>query len=206
MARPRSDIRPRLLDSARARFLVDGVDGASLRRIARDAGTNVGMVYYYFKTKDELFYAVVEEVYSALLSQIGALLEANTTLRDRLLAVALRVGEMTQDELDIVRIVVRESLVASERREHLLERFAEGHVGLILGALQQGVSSGELDPRHPAPMLLPVVAGALAIPQFLRRLVGASSPLFLLALPSSEALAKASIDIILHGVGRTEPS
>jgi AcrR family transcriptional regulator len=44
MARPRSDIRPRLLASARARFLREGVDGASLRSIAKDAATNIGMV------------------------------------------------------------------------------------------------------------------------------------------------------------------
>jgi AcrR family transcriptional regulator len=38
--------------------LGDGVDGASLREIAREAGTNIGMVVYYFATKDDLFLAV----------------------------------------------------------------------------------------------------------------------------------------------------
>ena len=46
MARPRGDIAPRILHAARKRFLVEGVDGASLRAIARDARTNKGMIYY----------------------------------------------------------------------------------------------------------------------------------------------------------------
>ena len=54
MARPRGDIAPRILHAARRRFLTEGIDGASLRGIAADAGTNIGMVYYYFPTKDEM--------------------------------------------------------------------------------------------------------------------------------------------------------
>jgi AcrR family transcriptional regulator len=45
MARPASDIAPRIVHAARERFLFEGVDGASLRNIAKDAGTNIGMVY-----------------------------------------------------------------------------------------------------------------------------------------------------------------
>ena len=37
MARPRSDIQPRIVEAARYRFLRAGVDGASLREIAKDA-------------------------------------------------------------------------------------------------------------------------------------------------------------------------
>lgn len=55
MARPRGDIEPRVLEAARKRFLEQGVDGASLRKIAEDAGTNIGMIYYYFPTKEALF-------------------------------------------------------------------------------------------------------------------------------------------------------
>jgi AcrR family transcriptional regulator len=64
MPRPKSDIDARIVAAARARFLVEGVDGASLRSIAQDAGTNVGMIYYYFPTKDDLFLGVVEDVYA----------------------------------------------------------------------------------------------------------------------------------------------
>ena len=67
MPRPPSDIAARIVEAARDRFLLQGVDGASLRSIAADAGTNIGMVYYYFKTKDDLFLAVIEEAYAQLL-------------------------------------------------------------------------------------------------------------------------------------------
>src|SRR5262249_27779376 len=67
MPRPRTDIRVRILHAARARFAAKGVDGSSLRSIAADARTSIGMIYYYFPSKDALFLAVVEEVYGNLL-------------------------------------------------------------------------------------------------------------------------------------------
>ena len=57
MARPRSDIEPRIVHAARRRFLKEGVDGASLRTIAKDAGTSIGMVYAAnFSIGVQLFY------------------------------------------------------------------------------------------------------------------------------------------------------
>ena len=41
MARPRSDIEPRIVHAARERFLHEGVDGASLRTIASNARRSV---------------------------------------------------------------------------------------------------------------------------------------------------------------------
>jgi len=77
MARPRSDIAPRVVIAARERFLKDGVDGASLRAIAHDARTSIGMIYYYFPTKDDLFLAVVEQVYEKVLADMASALEAS---------------------------------------------------------------------------------------------------------------------------------
>ena len=83
MARPRSDIDTRVLRAAAQRFLRDGVDGASLREIARDAGTSVGMVTYYFPTKDDLFTAVVEGVYVGVLRDISAALAPDAPLEEK---------------------------------------------------------------------------------------------------------------------------
>src|SRR3954467_5674250 len=84
MARPKSDIEPRILAAARARFLSDGVDGASLRQIAADAGTSIGMVYYYFPNKDDLFLAVVEEVYEGVLALFEKALSHPSSVSERL--------------------------------------------------------------------------------------------------------------------------
>jgi AcrR family transcriptional regulator len=192
MARPRTDIQPRLVRAARARFLAEGVDGASLRTIAADAGTNIGMVFYYFPTKDDLFLAVVEEVYSGLLDDLAKALSGEAPLRTRLERVFVRLGMASDDELAVVRLVVREVLLSSERFARVFARMQRGHLALFVMTLAEGVQSGVLDGEVP-----PFALGAM--PQLIRRAAGDRPPFA--ALPGPEKLAEASMELLLRAIG-----
>ena len=52
--------RRQILDGARRVFLANGFDAASMNEIARGAGVSKGTLYVYFKSKEELFEAIVE--------------------------------------------------------------------------------------------------------------------------------------------------
>ncbi len=195
MARPRSDIAPRLLRAARARFLHDGVDGASLRQIAREAGTSLGMIHYYFPAKDDLFLAVVEEIYGPLSRDIEATMAAPGSLEERVRTLYARIAHASPEEFDILRLVMREVLVSSERRRLVMARFLRGHVPPVLGAVV--AARGEVDPS------LPVGAKALAtialgiFPQLLRHVVGEGTPI---PLPPAEEMATAMATILFRGI------
>lgn len=64
---PRADTRESLLDAAERRFAADGVEGASLRAITREAGANLAAVHYYFGSKEGL----VEAVFDRRLAPLG---------------------------------------------------------------------------------------------------------------------------------------
>jgi AcrR family transcriptional regulator len=53
--------RRQIIDGACRIFLAQGFDAASMGSIAREAGVSKGTLYVYFKSKDELFEAIVEE-------------------------------------------------------------------------------------------------------------------------------------------------
>ncbi len=200
MPRPRSDIDTRILHAARARFLEEGVDGASLRKIAKDAGTSIGMVYYYFPTKDDLFFAVVEEVYERLLADIVRILRAEEPFERRLLHLAERAGDASELELMVVRLVLRESLTSNKRFERIVERFQRGHLPLVLGFLGEGVESGALAPdRHPG-LLMMSTAALVIVPQMLRRALD-GQPQFDGA-PAGHELAALLVDVLLGGIGK----
>jgi len=201
MGRPRTDIQPRILVAARARFLADGVDGASLRRIAKEAKTSIGMIFYYYPTKDELFLAVIEEVYGKLLTDFEAILtpRAAEPLKERLRRVFVRIGHATPDEIDVVRLVVREGILDSPRFRLVLGRFSRGHVGMLLGALAEGAARGEVDAAMPLPLLAVSTLAMGGVPQIVRRVVTSDFPLG--ALPGPEELAQATVDALFSGVG-----
>ena len=200
MPRPRSDIEPRIVDAARRRFLADGVDGASLRRIARDAGTSIGMIYYYFPTKDDLFFGVVEETYGKLLADLEQALDRELPVRDRIRRMSERISRISNAELEVVRVVVREALTSSSRLDRLIERFRYGHLALVLSTVGDGIAHGELDEkRHPALLMMATFA-ITGIPHLVRRVVGDRHPFA--EVPQGEALAEQLVEILFSGIGK----
>lgn len=197
MARPRGNIDQRIVRAARVLFLRDGVDGASLRDIARRARTSIGMIYYYFPTKDDLFLAVVEEVYAKLLADLGVALASAPAAEDQIRALYARIAVASDDELDVLTLIVREALVSSDRRTRILERVSRGHMPLLLGAIAQGVERGEVAP-HPLPALLMTTVAVGLGPQIVRRLMGDREPFA--SLPKGEELAGSLADVLFAGL------
>ncbi len=52
--------RENILSTAERHFLRDGLDGASLRNIVKDAGLTTGAFYKYFPTKESMFDALID--------------------------------------------------------------------------------------------------------------------------------------------------
>jgi AcrR family transcriptional regulator len=53
--------RRQIIEGARAVFLAQGFDAASMNDIARAAGVSKGTLYVYFKHKEQLFEAIIEQ-------------------------------------------------------------------------------------------------------------------------------------------------
>jgi AcrR family transcriptional regulator len=197
MARPRSDIAPRILHAARARFLVDGVDGASLRGIAEDARTSIGMVYYYFPTKDDLFLAVVEEVYVALLTDLEAALRPNLPVPVRIRGLFQRLGSLSADELTVLRIVVREVLALPARLDRLIARFQRGHLPLVLALVKDAFATGIFDAQLPPPVVAAAMMVLAGPAQVLLKQIGARG---LLPVPPPAEISGHLVRVLLQGV------
>ncbi len=92
--------RQTILDAARELFLSDISGLPSVISIARKAGLAKGTVYLYFKTKEEIFLAILAEDYEALMVEVIALLDNPLTpdeLVDNLLATLI--GFLDQNPL-----------------------------------------------------------------------------------------------------------
>ena len=54
-------VRGRILDATAALVVEKGYEGFSLREVARRTGFSAGNLYLYFRNKDDLLYAVIED-------------------------------------------------------------------------------------------------------------------------------------------------
>jgi AcrR family transcriptional regulator len=65
-----SSKRRQIVEGARQVFMAQGFDAASMGEIARVAGVSKGTLYVYFKSKEELFEAIVQQECRANADQI----------------------------------------------------------------------------------------------------------------------------------------
>lgn len=71
--RAQSDARRALiLDAARAAFVELGLEGASLREIARRAGYTPGAIYSYFASKEDVYAALLGESLERVVAEVEA--------------------------------------------------------------------------------------------------------------------------------------
>lgn len=64
-----SDLRAKIKTVAVDHFNNDGYHGATIRNIAKDVNCSLPMVYYYFKSKKELFHEIIKKDYFELLDR-----------------------------------------------------------------------------------------------------------------------------------------
>jgi AcrR family transcriptional regulator len=201
MARPSSDLSARIVHAARARFLQEGVDGAALRQIARDAGTNIGMVYYYFKTKDDLFFAVVEDVYRVILADMTQLMTTELPEAQRIQQLYQRLAHISEEEFQVLRLILREALISSARLTRLGQLFLSGHIPIVLHCLVDGIAKGQFRGDQLPLSALAATFSLGIMPQIVLRLASATELPLHHALPSPTDLAHAMCDVLLRGIG-----
>ncbi len=194
MPRPRTDIKERIVQAARHEYLDRGVDGASLRAIARRARTSIGMVYYYFPSKDDLFLGVIEEPYARIVAAFGETLGGDGPLRARIRALFRRISAFTPEEAETFRLVIREAIQSPVRRERVFARAWRGHLPLVFATLEAGKEDGVIDPTVPTPLLMIATAAMGILPQVAARAVP-------LGLVGGEAMADRLADLLFDGIG-----
>jgi AcrR family transcriptional regulator len=97
--------RRQIIEGARALFLAQGFDAASMGEIARSAGVSKGTLYVYFDSKESLFEAIVEDERRAQAEQVFSLDSDNHDVA----AVLTRLG------VAYVRFLARPAAVSAIR-------------------------------------------------------------------------------------------
>ena len=100
--------RDKILNAARAVFIDRGKDGARVDNIAHHAGVNKAMIYYYFSSKDQLYYQVLKSTFLQIMTQIWGALELEGLPTERLSEMVNAYHEFLLANKDIPKMILRE--------------------------------------------------------------------------------------------------
>src|ERR1700755_3624086 len=77
--------RAAILHAAAKEFAAHGIAGARTDAIAREARVNKALLYYYFKDKETLYGAVLDNAFSGLKDTVLRVLDGNESPRNRII-------------------------------------------------------------------------------------------------------------------------
>lgn len=207
LARPVPDVRREkralILECAIRVFAAKGFHGARISDIAREADIAYGLVYHYFKNKDEILRTIFEERWSGFLEAVDEIARRDTTTEDRLVSIAALILSAHRVRPDWVKVLVlelqRSSRFAEPGQVRAVGRLFQSVARILRAGQQAGDLRADLDPD----VAVYVFVGALEI---------VVTSLVLGLVPSEGQapidgdyylkVARTVVDIFLNGLGQ----
>lgn len=135
-----------LLDAAQTVFAHSGLQGASLRAIARQAGCDPALIYYHFQDKEAMFEALLDRTLGPVVTELLALTDPQDprTVAERFWKV-LRIYHDHLGQNIGMRGLVRGEIVRGSEgiRENIAKRVLPA-LGAIVRLISLGIERGEI--------------------------------------------------------------
>jgi len=142
--RSASDKRAIILDAATTVFARTGYHGSRVSDIAREAGIAYGLVYHYFKNKEEILESIFEEQWSGFLEAVEVIAEGGNTTEDKLLSIAGLILNAYRVRTDWVKVLVFEIQRSPRFRTPDQIRAMGRLFEMVARILRDGQKAGEL--------------------------------------------------------------
>ncbi len=135
----------KLIDVARRLFAKNGIDGTTMNDIALASGKGRRTLYTYFKSKEDIFYAVIE-------MEMERMSERLRTIADKELEPEDKLVQLVYTHLSLIKeTVIRNGNLRAEffRDIWLVEKvrktFDRTEVEILQKIIMQGIRQGKLD-------------------------------------------------------------
>jgi len=140
--------RGQIISAARQVFSRKGYDAATVEEIAGTAGVSKGLIYNYFRSKEDILLATAEALMNRLEEQMERISITRATAGDKILAAQhMHTGEMIK-QWDFVQIML-EFWSESVRRPEIARPYARMFRkarAYLEAIIENGIASGEFRP------------------------------------------------------------
>jgi len=134
--------RAEIVAAAERHFAERGFEAARLEDIAADVGIRRAAIFYYFRDKNELYAAVLDEVFRGAM----ATLPSHGKVAERLEASLIGWIDYVAQRPTVARLILREAANAKPGAESPFVRAGRAPIDMFRSLIQEGVASGELKP------------------------------------------------------------
>ena len=139
----------KILMNALEHFSRFGYAGASVREITHASEVTKPTLYYYFKNKEELYKKLADSCFQEVWQTIEEASKISGTVAERTINILRQYCKLCEEKYTVVRFV-HLMLMAAERQspDVGVQELADRIRGTFAKIVQDGISSGEVDPQH----------------------------------------------------------
>jgi TetR/AcrR family transcriptional regulator, fatty acid metabolism regulator protein len=143
-----------ILDAAVRVFARQGFNGCRVADIADEAGVAYGLVYHYFRSKDEVLDTLFLERWDVMLQVIRDLDAQDVAPRDKLYAITSFIVDSYRHDPELMKVIIVEVTRAANSfgRTHL-DRIREAYqliAGIVARAQDEGTFKRSVTPQFAA--------------------------------------------------------
>ena len=171
--------RAAILRAAARAFAEHGIAGARTDAIAREARVNKALLYYYFKDKETLYGAVLDDAFSGLKEAVFRVLDRPLPPREKLLAYVGEYFDFIASNQLYPRLMQLEMMRAREGRSQHIDKIARNHIQPIFVRLSEllrtGIAEGEfrpVNPMHFVPSMVAMIVFYFSSAPVMQKIIG----------------------------------
>ena len=171
--------RAAILEAAAREFAQHGIAGARTDAIAREARVNKALLYYYFKDKETLYGAVLDNAFSGLKASVFKVLDGDLPPKDKMLAYVGAYFDFIASNQLYPRLMQREMMRAREGESEHFEKMVKAYIQPIFlrvtQVLQDGIARGDfrpVKPEHFVPSIVAMIVFYFSSAPMMQKIVG----------------------------------
>ena len=137
--------KKQIIDIAMKLFSEQGFDGTSTRQIADAAGVNEAIIFRHFKTKEDLYWAVLADRMerTGRNRRIRELLESNGETREVMVAIAEAMLDRTSDDTAMTRLLLYSALRTRDLSERFFQTYAQENFELMAEFIRRRIEESK---------------------------------------------------------------
>jgi TetR/AcrR family transcriptional regulator len=191
----------RIVATAEGIFAEQGLAGARMDEIARVAKVNKALLYYYFRSKEELHRFVLETLLSQLRTKVGEAVADKPSASKRLSAMVDNFFDFVLAHPNYPRLIQREIMSRGPNMGWIVSEYYRPLHRWLVRLIEEGISASEfrrVDARNTAVTVVAIMVHYFSAAPVLRQVLG-HDPL----RPGEVAKRREAVhDFLEHGLFR----
>ncbi|MDQ7821938.1 MAG: CerR family C-terminal domain-containing protein [Candidatus Eremiobacteraeota bacterium] len=201
-----------IMEEAKRIFAEKGFHATTMRDIARAAESNIALIYYYFKDKEDLYHTIIDTTISSLFSMVRTSLSMETTPEERIRAFISAYISFMGKQKYLPRILAREMAEKGQHLDLVAREYLQKSHSTLQETLREGSEScsfNELDYEltalsllgmmgfyfFAAPMVKKILKKSSYDRQFITKLTEHTASLFFQGIQGAKAPERAKAGI-----------